>query len=1816
MIISFFMVISLNTSACTRCSSAEKAGNKACKEGVSDMNWQYAYDDKNRVTQITAPVKRISRFVYEDDQKTGLTRRVTRHEPDGGRVVYELDEKGRCAIMHDAHASASYAYDTKGRLQNAQREGGPAITYGYDEQNRIKSLQVGGREGMVLSYGYDFLGRLASIGTPQGSITFAYQTGDSRVIRTLPNGIRTVLDFLPDGKLKKITHAAATNHVLENFEYTYLPGGLIGHVAEWTPRGERGIEYVYDEVRRLIMVKDSRYGTTEFSYDKLGNRLAIKTGGNEQDNYKYDWAGRMMTRAGQNCTHDTAYNLAGYANQAQSTRYSFDAMNALKAVVNNGKTAEYSYDGDGFMVSRTEQKEHTSFVPDPMSDSWRPLMVRTPEGKNTFYVWAGDTPLMSISGSDVQFLLHDHLGSVRGVVDNSGTFVQQLDYSPFGIPQQQMKGDGLQPGFTGLFYDKVAGVYLTLARAYDPNTGRFLQLDPQLHIPNGSQKYYSRYSYCGNDPVNFVDRTGCTHRPFDREIWWEPISVQSRDVISETGFIQDMCGTLLDEIGVKDAIMDMTVFNPRLLNMFPISQETAHFLYDCTTDTAGIISELEPENAEQALDLSIKIGKFILKHRGTADIFHPFAVSYALQKSMYTEMRSEWYQRQAENLVRLPAGVSSQINAETTGSRNADSGKFTMSGSHDFYAYGGWNRYDRFARTVSQMYAYWGFKNVILTTGARMSGRFYREEIRSSSGNDYTVTKKSSSSYRQVYNGAEVSKAVEEYNRTGVYQLAEKSDIDYPESTQQTRDHKGSYLPNQKAEETSKKAKSLLKKTDILFGPPFFPPPPPPPCVIGPFKYENTKNNNNDDDDHDGGGGLSFSHMPGPSNMGPSNVGGIYLRGAGEALKGLGRPKGIALDDNGRLIMLSDSGSDIGLPPLRLDDVVTIFRSVYENGAPFVSIDPNPKDPEGPIMLVRHDEGTARTYPGWILFEADRVMKAYSLGMDNVTRIKVATKVPGYQNMLDMGFSDADNGSQGPIWERFWIVPAQVNRNQTTDSRLTLFDVPLKVNTQHMVLKNGKLEPAPNPEPSPQAHTFSTWFTKSYDLIAQEVYSKPADGSSILAPVAVFTELRRIALITAIAENLRDQGVPMPSWMQDYPVSPYPVPTTTPAITVEDSRTETHVVNEAAGTRTIKSTHKQRIYGGVNLSAEDKDVKLVKGSREAEALLPAVIRQTVVAPTLSTVSVPMNGQTYKACVLPGDKTSDLGANVLQEADLVVPVQQGKKILLQRQFNSFFQPSDALGYGWSLNMPRIEKRRQPVERIGDKSTFKEYYQLVSPLGSYTESFQEIKYVPEVNGKIMVPQHSGNMLGLADANETRIGFPTKTLLFRRGVQWYFDEAGYLVAQADSPLMVIFRRDSQHRITKIEGWYGDKLRSEINIEYDKQGRMQNAKGSNLDKVSYTYNSMGYLESVKKSNGLVEYGYANGLVTSIKINGKEICRYKYDPQGRLSEEHLAGGAAKNYVYKGGKVTATVNQTSYISEYDTAMRPVKRTHADGTQMHWKYPDAHTVETSITTASGERYQATSTADGRHVNWRMPDGNSLSAEYDEAGRITAFRRAGHTVMQQQWHPNGLPATTKYGAFALHPRYQKNDILEDILITPPVGQNQFNEWLSIAYDEQGLSSRFTDCTGAETSIKYDNHGLPWVFSSKQGKVEMDRDKQGRLETVKTSWGDRQTYAYDSKTGLIKKANFSTGSKESAIEFENGLPVVIKQYDGEKFMITYDDSKEKKVKEVRTPNNVTLGYQYNAGGWVEKVDCDATYALKFDYDANGRLSGLSQVPLLQIK
>ena len=129
------------------------------------------------------------------------------------------------------------------------------------------------------------------------------------------------------------------------------------------------------------------------------------------------------------------------------------------------------------------------------------------DGKKTDYIKAGSLSIARIENNVPTYLHNDHLGSAQTGTNSAGNVIWREKYTPYGSSMNNPAANNDQAGFTGHIKDSATGLNYMQARYYDPLIGRFLSIDPVGFSPD-MPFMFGRYTYVGNDPVNFTDPTG------------------------------------------------------------------------------------------------------------------------------------------------------------------------------------------------------------------------------------------------------------------------------------------------------------------------------------------------------------------------------------------------------------------------------------------------------------------------------------------------------------------------------------------------------------------------------------------------------------------------------------------------------------------------------------------------------------------------------------------------------------------------------------------------------------------------------------------------------------------------------------------------------------------------------------------------------------------------------------------------------------------------------------------------------------------------------------------------------------------------------------------------------------------------------------------------------------------------------------------------------------------------------------------------------------------------------------------------------------
>lgn len=114
----------------------------------------------------------------------------------------------------------------------------------------------------------------------------------------------------------------------------------------------------------------------------------------------------------------------------------------------------------------------------------------------------GENIFEQINGkNEPLYLHHDQQGSTRLITGSTGTVEGKCTYGAYGIPT--CEGSATTPlGYDGQYTNSDTGLIYLRAREYDPTTGQFLSVDPEV------EQTHEAFGYAKDNALNYGDPTG------------------------------------------------------------------------------------------------------------------------------------------------------------------------------------------------------------------------------------------------------------------------------------------------------------------------------------------------------------------------------------------------------------------------------------------------------------------------------------------------------------------------------------------------------------------------------------------------------------------------------------------------------------------------------------------------------------------------------------------------------------------------------------------------------------------------------------------------------------------------------------------------------------------------------------------------------------------------------------------------------------------------------------------------------------------------------------------------------------------------------------------------------------------------------------------------------------------------------------------------------------------------------------------------------------------------------------------------------------
>ncbi len=424
--------------------------------------------------------------------------------------LYDHDLMGRITRQQqvvDATAyTLSYSYNLGGGLTSETYPSGRVVSYSYDAAARLQSV-ASGSTTYASAMTYKPFGALESMTLGNGT-TYAMSYSDTRLQLssiTLTQGTNTVQRY--DYKYGQVNMADGTVDASKNDGQLARIEGTAGSQRLWQQR------FSYDSLGRLASAGEYRGDTLSqtyllaYDYDSFGNRYQ-KQARNQNNPVSQSWVedgsySLTTNRFNSGVTYDEAGNVT-LDSRFRSRSFLYDANNRQKQSSNLDGTAAVQsvYDGAGHRVAVKANGVLTN------------LMV---------YDMAGDLVAEyggSVSNNGTRYVMGDHQGTPRVVLDNAGGVVSRHDYLPFGedvgagvgmrtSAQGYGQADSVREKYAGMEGDDSTGMEHTLWREYDNLSARWSAPDPYGgSISLASPQSFNRYSYVNNDPINLTDPAG------------------------------------------------------------------------------------------------------------------------------------------------------------------------------------------------------------------------------------------------------------------------------------------------------------------------------------------------------------------------------------------------------------------------------------------------------------------------------------------------------------------------------------------------------------------------------------------------------------------------------------------------------------------------------------------------------------------------------------------------------------------------------------------------------------------------------------------------------------------------------------------------------------------------------------------------------------------------------------------------------------------------------------------------------------------------------------------------------------------------------------------------------------------------------------------------------------------------------------------------------------------------------------------------------------------------------------------------------------
>jgi len=492
-------------------------GFNTAKQYADNNGPTYTYDADGLMLTRTWARGVVTTYAYDN-----AGRQTSQSYSDGTlSVINNYNYLNQIPTLTDAAGTWNFTYNTAGKLATATNPVilNSVVNYTYDSYARptVMELTRGGTTQTQATYGYDSLGRIATLGNGSDTLSYAYRPGMNQLLtaqwrdsqNVALNGRSYEYDTrhrLTEIKLDGVREVAYTLNDKDQRTETTLTNG-----DNWA--------YTYDTLGQLTgaLKKDTQNNTLNsmsYAFDLIGNRTTAT-----EDATNWTYASNLLNQYTQVNALVPTYDADGNMLTWNGWTYTWNGENRLVCAESGDTKVEMNYDYTG---RRFEKKVYTKGLLNLYTwtlqkhekyvyNGYKQIAsydALNSEALLKTYTWQPvdlDVPVSMTSGGDTYYYVTDGNKNVTALLDASDNRVAEYTYGPFG---QTLDADGSMAEenpfrFSSEYHDAETGLVYYNYRYYCPTLGRWIKRDSV-----GEKGGINLYGIVRNSTINQFDLFG------------------------------------------------------------------------------------------------------------------------------------------------------------------------------------------------------------------------------------------------------------------------------------------------------------------------------------------------------------------------------------------------------------------------------------------------------------------------------------------------------------------------------------------------------------------------------------------------------------------------------------------------------------------------------------------------------------------------------------------------------------------------------------------------------------------------------------------------------------------------------------------------------------------------------------------------------------------------------------------------------------------------------------------------------------------------------------------------------------------------------------------------------------------------------------------------------------------------------------------------------------------------------------------------------------------------------------------------------------